>query len=112
MLVRGLVFAGGMVVYDGVASGACVGDCGGDGTVAINELIIGVNIALGAEAPGVCPAFQDAQGTVTIARLIQGVSNALNGCPSLDGGLAGEPGARALGAVAGVFSADAFVAPT
>jgi hypothetical protein len=112
MLLRGLVFAGGMVVSDGVAVGACVGDCGGDGTVTINELIIGVKIALGAETPSVCPAFQDAQGAVTIARLIQGVNNALNGCPSLDGGLAGEPGARALDAVAGVFSPDAFVAPT
>ena len=29
------------------ANAQCVGDCDGDGTVAINELILGVNIALG-----------------------------------------------------------------
>ena len=27
-------------------SGTCVGDCGGDGEVTINEVIIGVNIAM------------------------------------------------------------------
>ena len=57
-LLRGLVFAGGMVVYDGVALGACVGDCGGDGRVAINELIIGVKIALGAERQASAPRFR------------------------------------------------------
>ncbi len=110
-LLRGLFVAGALVADDGAALGACVGDCGGDGRVAINELILGVNIALGGEAPGVCVAFQDAQGTVTIARLIQGVNNALNGCPSVDGGLVGETGARALGAVTDVFSAEAYVSP-
>ncbi len=30
------------------AGTVCVGDCNGDGSVAINELITGVNIALGA----------------------------------------------------------------
>jgi hypothetical protein len=33
---------------------ACVGDCSGDGMVAINELIIAVNLALGSSA-GYCP---------------------------------------------------------
>ncbi|MEO8601790.1 MAG: hypothetical protein ABI629_04345 [bacterium] len=59
----------------------CVGDCNGDGEVSINELILGVNIALGTSPVSACEAFANQQGEVTIAQLIQGVNNALNGCP-------------------------------
>jgi len=48
--------------------------------VSINELIIGVNIALGSQPVSACPAFENAQGQVDIAQLIKGVSAALNGC--------------------------------
>jgi len=58
----------------------CVGDCNGDHMVSINELIIGVNIALGSQPVSACPAFENAQGQVDIAQLIKGVSAALNGC--------------------------------
>jgi hypothetical protein len=60
----------------------CVGDCNGDGEVTINELILGVNIALGNQPISACEAF-DCQGTgmVPINCLIQGVNNASNGCP-------------------------------
>jgi hypothetical protein len=58
----------------------CVGDCDGDGDVAINELIIGVNIALGNSTPDACPAFDPNGDGVGIAELIQGVNNSLNGC--------------------------------
>ena len=61
---------------------SCTGDCDGSGTVSINELIIGVNIALGAQPPSACPAFQNADGTVGIAQLIKGVNNSLAGCVS------------------------------
>lgn len=63
------------------ADAACVGDCNDNGQVAINELIIGVNIALGTAPLDDCPAF-DADGgeTVTIAELIGAVNSALNGC--------------------------------
>lgn len=62
----------------------CVGDCSGEGMVQINELVIGVNIALGSLPIGDCPAF-DCQnnGTVPINCLIQAVNNALNGCPAV-----------------------------
>lgn len=63
---------------------SCVGDCNGDGMVAINELIIGVNIALGDQPVSACPAFANQEGEVTIAQLILGVNNALNGCPVVD----------------------------
>ena len=59
---------------------ACTGDCDGNGRVAINQLILGVNIALGLQPVAACPAFANAQGMVDIAQLIQGVNNALNGC--------------------------------
>jgi hypothetical protein len=60
----------------------CVGDCNGNNEVTINELILGVNIALGNQPITACEAF-DCQGTgmVPINCLIQGVNNASNGCP-------------------------------
>jgi cysteine-rich repeat protein len=63
-----------------------VGDCNGNNEVAINELIVGVNIALQSAALETCASFDaNDTGEVEINELIQGVSNALNGCPS------GEP---------------------
>ncbi len=59
---------------------ACLGDCNGDGAVTVNELILGVNIALGSQPLTACPAFANAQNTVAIAQLVTGVANALNGC--------------------------------
>jgi hypothetical protein len=50
--------------------------------IAINELILGVNISLGLQPIDACPAFDpDGSGTVTINELIQAVNNSLNGCP-------------------------------
>jgi hypothetical protein len=62
---------------------SCVGDCDGDGVVAINELILGVNIALGSTPLSSCPAFDaNGDGMVGINELIAAVNNALNGCPA------------------------------
>lgn len=67
----------------------CTGDCDGDGAVAINELLLGVNIALGNNAIDACPPLDaDGDGGVSIAELIDAVGNALTGCP---------PAARAVG---------------
>jgi cysteine-rich repeat protein len=61
----------------------CVGDCNGDGRVAINELIVGVNIALGSSAIGTCAVFDGHHdGHVTINELIVGVNNATGSCPA------------------------------
>ena len=66
-----------------VGAQACPGDCDGDGDVSINELIIGVNIALGAQPVTACAAMDsNADGTVTVNELIRAVSMALNGCPA------------------------------
>ena len=64
-----------------IDSASCVGDCNGDGSVEINELIIGVVIALSSAPPTACPAFdRDGNGAVGIDELTAAVNNSLNGC--------------------------------
>ena len=59
------------------------GDCNGDRMVAINELITGVNIALGSQTLNVCAAFdRNGNGDVTIDELLRAVGYALNGLPT------------------------------
>ena len=59
----------------------CVGDCDGSGSVAIDEIITGVNIALGVLPVERCPSFDCAgNGAVTVDCLITAVIAALNGC--------------------------------
>ena len=62
---------------------ACTGDCDGNGEVAVNELLRGVNIALGNETMDLCPVF-DAGGdaAVTINEILTAVKAALEGCPA------------------------------
>ncbi len=58
----------------------CVGDCNYDGMVVINELIIGVNLALGGSTLN-CTAFDtNDDGEVSINELIAAVNSALSGC--------------------------------
>jgi hypothetical protein len=60
---------------------ACAGDCNGDGSVAVNELITGVNIALGNTTVASCPSFdRNGDGSVSINELIAAVNAALAGC--------------------------------
>ena len=60
----------------------CVGDCDRNGVVSINELLRGVNIALGNLALQACPAFdRNDNGRADVNELIAAVNNALNGCP-------------------------------
>jgi hypothetical protein len=66
----------------------CVGDCNDDGEVLVNELIIGVNIALGTDSIDSCPIFDENQdGKVTVNELIKAVNYALEGCPGGGEGL-------------------------
>ena len=65
----------------------CVGDCNRDGEVTVDELITGVNMALGTISPRSCDAFcvpsctgGPGFGPVTVDCIIRGVSNALDGC--------------------------------
>jgi len=60
---------------------ACVGDCGGDDEVTVDEIITGVNIALGVASPSACPAFDPSgDGQVTVDEILQAVNRALTGC--------------------------------
>jgi hypothetical protein len=61
----------------------CTGDCSGDGTVTVDELVLGVCIASGECVLDSCPVFDiNDSHTVTVDELVAGVNNALNGCAS------------------------------
>lgn len=66
---------------------ACTGDCDGDGAVAINEAVRGVNIALGSAPLDACSQFDaNGDGSVAVNELIAAVSNVLGGCPAVTPG--------------------------
>lgn len=77
----------------------CVGDCDESGAVAVNELVIGVNIALLRTSIDLCASFDtNADDQVAVSELVGAVSNALRGCGfagryaatvELDGGASG-----------------------
>ncbi|MFN8641335.1 MAG: hypothetical protein U0802_06635 [Candidatus Binatia bacterium] len=61
----------------------CPGDCSGDGAVRVEELIVGVRIALGESAVAACPvADANGDGAVTVDELVRAVTSALSGCPA------------------------------
>ena len=67
----------------GAAAAGCVGDCGGDTEVTVNELIVMVNVALGTSPVSACPVGDsNGDGEITVNEIITAVNNALNGCPS------------------------------
>ena len=69
--------------WAGSACAQCVGDCNGDGAVTVDELITGVNIALGTLPLSRCSKFDTSgDGAVSINELIVGVNNAVAGCAS------------------------------
>lgn len=60
---------------------ACAGDCNGNGIVAINELVLGVNVALNRQPVSACPAFDaNRNGSVAVNELVAAVRNASSGC--------------------------------
>src|SRR6185436_1573947 len=64
------------------AMAICIGDCNADGAVTVEEIVSGVDIALG-DAPTACANFDDnIDREVTVDELLQGVTNALDGCPA------------------------------
>ena len=61
----------------------CAGDCDGDGTVRVNELVTGVLIALEELTVDACAVFDtDGDGAISIAELIGAVGKLLAGCAS------------------------------
>jgi hypothetical protein len=64
--------------------GGCAGDCNGDGTVDIDELITGIGIALDRYPLHLCWAVDsDEDGGVSVDEVVVGVSNALGDCSAL-----------------------------
>jgi hypothetical protein len=60
----------------------CVGDCDGGGAVTVDELVSGINIALGLRPITDCTAFDaGADGKVTVDEILAATNNALGGCP-------------------------------
>jgi hypothetical protein len=61
---------------------ACIGDCSADGQVTVDELVKGVNIALGTALLSDCAAFdKNGDQRVMVDELVTAVNNALSGCP-------------------------------
>lgn len=59
----------------------CGGDCSGDGTVTVDEMVQGVNMALGNAGAESCAAFDgDGNQQVTVSELVSAVSRLLDGC--------------------------------
>lgn len=72
----------GCMIFGNTQARACTGDCNFDGQVTVDEVVRGVNIALGATAWGECPRLdRNLDGDVTIDELTRAVSIALATCP-------------------------------
>jgi hypothetical protein len=70
-----------LVVASSRAGATCTGDCNGDGVVTVAELLVGVNMSLGAVDPSSCKAFdRNGDGLVSIFEIIAAVTAALQGC--------------------------------
>jgi hypothetical protein len=60
----------------------CAGDCSDDETVTVDELVRGIDIALGTEPLDDCRlADGNGDGSVSISELVAAVDSAVNGCP-------------------------------
>jgi uncharacterized delta-60 repeat protein len=65
------------------ALAGCSGDCSRNGVVTVDELVTGVNIALGLQSLHVCGSYDtNGDGRIDIAEIIAAVRQALDGCPS------------------------------
>jgi hypothetical protein len=79
ILVLGLLSS--WALAPGPATAYCVGDCTGDGIVAINELVAGMQVALADDPATTCPSFDaNGNGQVGIDELIQIAANSRDGC--------------------------------
>jgi hypothetical protein len=62
----------------------CIGDCDGNGSVEVSELVVAVRIALEEQPPDRCSAADDdADDIVSVNELVVSVHSALDGCGSV-----------------------------
>lgn len=65
------------------AAAQCPGDCNGDGEVRVDEMVIGVRLALDGGSVDECPSVDaNGDGVIGIEELVRAVTNLLNGCPA------------------------------
>ena len=77
-----LSFLLGVASPRGVVAGSCTGDCDGSGTVTVDEILLGINLALGEEPVERCRIFDDSlDGMVTVDEILISVGSGLQGCP-------------------------------
>ncbi len=80
-----MVLAVGLCRPLSVGAAVCVGDCSADGEVTVDELIVGVNIALGSATVETCtPIDANQDRDVTIDEIVSAVNAALVGCPAVE----------------------------
>ncbi len=61
---------------------ACSGDCDFNGTVTVDELVAGINVALGTATYAHCVGMDSSgEGEVSVDELVTVISQALTGCP-------------------------------
>jgi Copper acquisition factor BIM1-like len=66
---------------------ACAGDCDGNGSVGVNDLIAIVNVALGTADVSSCPAGDaDGNGSIRLDEIIPAVQHSLIGCAAIPSG--------------------------
>lgn len=66
-----------------LAGDACIGDCNLDDAVHVDELVVGVGIALGSQPFSDCPAIDaDGNGAVAVNEIVAAVGSSLGGCPA------------------------------
>lgn len=97
---------------NGTDGTVCVGDCNGDGSVTVDEIVTMVNAALSGGIGGCDAGDADGSGSITVDEIVTAVNNALNGCPSggaggLDAGEECDDGGRCVG---GADAGDACTA--
>lgn len=67
---------------------ACPGDCNGNLTVTIDEVLLGVNIVLGVITPQTCPGMDSGgNGSIEIDEILRAVNAALIGCAPAAAGM-------------------------
>lgn len=72
----------GLLTVRAAGVAACQGDCDGDGSVTVEEVVRLVDAALAGGLPGACTsADSDGDGSVSIDEVITAVGHALDGCP-------------------------------
>jgi Vacuolar protein sorting-associated protein 62/Insecticidal Crystal Toxin, P42 len=88
LLAAGAILLALVLICGSSAKAQCAGDCNGDSEVTADELITGIDIALGNAQVDACPEFdEDGDGQCSVNELAAGVRNALDGCAPIVGEL-------------------------